>query len=453
MGRARPGALDAMARTKGRQLQIFDDLESNVRSYCRSWPTVFVRSHGSTLVDRDGREYTDFFAGAGALNYGHNHPVLKERLIRYLESDGVVHSLDMATAAKAELLETIDEVLLRPRELDFRVQFPGPTGTNAVEAALKLARKATGREGVIGFTNAFHGMTLGSLAVTGNSMKRRGAGVPLTNAATMPYDGFLGDGVDSIGILRRFLEDKGSGVGLPAAVILETVQAEGGINVASVEWLRGLVDLCHEHGVLVVVDEIQVGCGRTGAFFSFEEAGVEPDIVCLSKSVSGYGLPMSLVLFHRRYDVWEPGEHNGTFRGNNPAFVTASEALRTWWTNGRLTDEVARKAVLMRQGLVAIGDKHPGLFGDVRGRGMLQGLPCLVPETSALVTAAAFDLGLVVETAGPEDEVVKLLPPLVIDDAQLRHGLDLLAEAVNRVVDRAGAELLAASAAAQEVAS
>src|SRR5690606_37450934 len=294
------------------------------------------------------------------------------------------------------------------RELDYRVQFPGPTGTNAVEASLKLARKVTGRDSVISFTNAFHGMTLGSLAVTGNSMKRRGAGVPLTNAVAMPFDGFLGEGVDTIEFFRRYLEDNGSGVELPAAVILETVQAEGGINVASVEWLRDLVDVCREHGVLVVIDDIQVGCGRTCQFFSFEEADIEPDIVCLSKSLSGYGMPLSVVMFHRRYDVWEPGEHNGTFRGNNPAFVTASEALRTWWTTGKLTDDVVRKARIMRQRLDSIASAHPGLFSEVRGRGLLQGIACLAPETSALIGAAAFDLGLVIESAGPDGEVVKL---------------------------------------------
>jgi diaminobutyrate-2-oxoglutarate transaminase len=424
-------------------MEIFERLESTVRSYSRSWPTVFVTGQGARLVDHEGREYVDFFAGAGALNYGHNHPVLKRRLLQYLESDGIVHGLDTATAAKRELLEAIDEVLLRPRELDYRVQFTGPTGTNAVEAALKLARKVTGRDGVVGFTNAFHGMTLGSLAVTGNSMKRRGAGVALGNAVTMPYDGFLGPDVDSIDVFRRYLEGNGTGVEAPAAVILETVQAEGGINVASIDWLRELTDLCRSFGVLVIVDDIQVGCGRTGPFFSFEEANVEPDVVCLSKSISGYGLPMALTLFHPRYDVWEPGEHNGTFRGNNAAFVTAAEALRTRWTNGNLTLDVTRRAQLMRRRLDVIADNHSGLFSGVRGRGMLQGLACIDGATASGIAATAFRLGLVVETAGADGEVVKLLPPLLIDDDELEHGIDLLEQAVERTTDEAGAQLLA----------
>jgi diaminobutyrate-2-oxoglutarate transaminase len=424
-------------------MDVFERLESTVRSYSRSWPTVFATARGATLIDQEGREYLDFFAGAGALNYGHNHPVLKRRLLQYLEDDGVVHGLDTATTAKAELLETIDEVLLRPRELEYRVQFTGPTGTNAVEAALKLARKVTGRDGVIGFTNAFHGMTLGSLAVTGNSMKRRGAGVALGNAVTMPFDGFLGPDVDSIDVFRRYLDGNGTGIDAPAAVIIETVQAEGGVNVASAEWLRELTDLCRSYGVLVIVDDIQVGCGRTGQFFSFEEAGIEPDIVCLSKSISGYGLPMALVLFHPRYDVWEPGEHNGTFRGHNPAFVTATESLRTWWTNGKLTEDVTRRALIMRRRLERLATEHGGLFTEVRGRGMLQGLACVDGVTATEIADAAFRLGLVIETAGADSDVVKLLPPLVIDDSDLDRGIDILERAVEQITDDAGARLLA----------
>lgn len=426
-------------------MDTFERLESNVRSYCRSWPTVFVKGQGSTLTNREGREYLDFFAGAGALNYGHNNPILKARLLEYIESDGVMHGLDMATSAKAEFLETIDDVLLQPRGLDYRVMFPGPTGTNAVEAALKLARKVTGRDGVVGFTNAFHGMTLGSLSVTGNSMKRRGAGVALTNASAMPFDGFLGDEVDSIDFFRRYLEDNGSGVDLPAAVILETVQAEGGINVASKEWIRALTGLCREHGVLVIVDDIQVGCGRTGSFFSFDEFGIEPDIVCLSKSLSGYGLPLSLVMFHQRYDVFEPGEHNGTFRGNNAAFATASTALRTWWTTDELTNETNRKAAIVRTRLEAMTEKHPGLLSDVRGRGLLQGVGCFAVEAADLISTAAFERGLIIETAGPDGEVVKLLPSLLISDADLDRGLTILDESIDQVIDDEGTRLLEAA--------
>jgi diaminobutyrate-2-oxoglutarate transaminase len=422
-------------------MEIFDRLESEVRGYCRSWPTVFARAEGWTLTDESGREYLDFFAGAGALNYGHNHPVLIERLVEHLQAKGIVHGLDMATTTKREFLGRFEEVVLQPRGLEYKLQFPGPTGTNAVEAALKLARKVTGRTRVVGFTNAFHGMTLGSLAVTGNSMKRRGAGVPLTMADAMPYDGFLGDD-DSVAYLDALLADNGSGLDRPAAVILETVQAEGGINVASAGWLQRLAALCRTYDILLIVDDIQVGCGRTGPFFSWEQAGIEPDIVCLSKSLSGSGLPMALVLLRPELDVWEPGEHNGTFRGNNPAFATATAALEHFWTDGALADDVVRKADRLATGLRAILAEHDGLFDAHRGVGLIQGLVATTPDVASAVTSAAFERGLIIETAGPDDEVVKLLPPLVVDDAAIDQALAVLADSAGDVLDRLGDDLV-----------
>lgn len=415
---------------RGRSMNgsVFDLLESRVRSYSRRFPAVFERARGAVLVDTGGRRYLDFFSGAGALNYGHNEPHLKRRVIEYLEGDGIVHALDMATAAKAELLEGLQEVILAPRGLDYRIQFPGPTGTNAVEAALKLARKVTGRTTVVAFANGFHGMTLGSLAATGNRAKRSGAGLPLTGVVPMAYDGDLGSGIDSLEVLEFFLSDPGSGLDLPAAVIVETVQAEGGVKVAGLEWLRRLERLAHDHGALLILDDIQTGCGRTGPFFSFEPAGIRPDIVCLSKSLSGFGLPLALVLLRPELDVWEPGEHNGTFRGNNLAFVTATEALRFWRDDG-LSRAVEAKAAVVRERLhEALADS--GLPGEVRGRGLLQGLVLPADGTAGRVSAAAFERGLLVETAGPRDEVVKLLPPLVIPDDELAAGLDTLAGAL-----------------------
>lgn len=320
------------------------------------------------------------------------------------------------------------------------MQFPGPTGTNAVEAALKLARKVTGRERVVGFTNAFHGMTLGSLSVTGNSMKRRGAGVALTMTDAVPFDGFMGP-VNTLEYLEALVAGDGTGFDIPAAVILETVQAEGGVNVASPGWLQDLQALCRRHGILLIVDDIQVGCGRTGSFFSWEAAGLDPDIVCLSKSLSGSGLPLSLVLLKPEHDQWEPGEHNGTFRGNNAAFVTATAALRTFWRDDALHKETSRKADLIEGGLETIAAEHPGAFVDQRGLGMIQGLEVSDPRLSPMITRGAFERGLIIETAGPNDEVVKLLPPLVISDAELEQGLDILATSVADAVDRLGADL------------
>lgn len=417
-------------------MNTFETHESEVRGYIRSWPTVFSHASGWTLTDETGREYLDFFAGAGALNYGHNNPVVIEPLMDYLRSGGPLHSLDMATVAKRDFIETFVGTVLEPRGMSYKLQFPGPTGTNAVEASLKLARKVTGREGVISFTNAFHGMSLGSLAVTGNSMKRAGAGVPLANTVPMPYAGFLGEDSDSIDYLDRFLLGDGSGVETPAAVILETIQAEGGVNVASEPWLRRLFEVCRDHGILVIVDDIQVGCGRTGPFFSFERLGLQPDIICLSKSLSASGQPLSLVLLRPDLDLWEPGEHNGTFRGNNAAFITATAALRHFWTDTALTEAVAERSAQLEAGLTALMHRHQLLFEDVRGRGLIRGLGCSVPELASRISAAAFDVGLLIETAGPQNEVVKFLPPLIIDAAAIDDALSRLDHACDVVMDR-----------------
>ncbi|MBA4858745.1 diaminobutyrate--2-oxoglutarate transaminase [Nocardia farcinica] len=409
---------------------VFDQLESNVRGYCRSWPAVFDTARGCVLRDEQGREYLDFFAGAGALNYGHNNPVLKRALLDYLARDGVTHGLDMSTVAKRGLLEALRDLVLTPRGLDYKVQFPGPTGANAVEAALKLARKVTGRHAVLNFTNAFHGMSLGALSVTGNAAKRAGAGVPLPHATPMPYDGYLGDG-DGLAWMARMLDDPSSGLDRPAAVIVETVQGEGGVNVAGAAWLRALAELCRTRGILLIVDDVQMGCGRTGPFFSFEAAGITPDIVTLSKSISGYGLPLALVLFRPELDQWAPGEHNGTFRGNNHAFVTARVALEHYWSDDALERGTAAKAATTRAALERIAAAVPGL--GVRGRGLVQGLVFADASRAAKVCRAAFDRGLLVETSGSMDEVVKLIPPLTVAEDELAHGLELLGAAVEAV--------------------
>jgi len=424
--------------------EIFETLESEVRGYCRSFPCVFTRAKGSELWSEDGRRYIDFFAGAGALNYGHNPDALKRVLIDYLESDQITHGLDMHTAAKRSLLEELQRTVLSPRGLSYKVQFPGPTGTNAVEAALKLARKFTGRTGIASFTNAFHGMTLGSLAITGNQGKRAGAGLPVDPANVLPFDGYFGDGTDTLAHFEMLLTDGSSGFDVPAAVIVETVQAEGGVNVGSMTWLKKLRELTERHGILLIVDDIQVGCGRTGKFFSFEEAGIVPDIVCLSKSLSGYGLPLSLVLLKPELDVWAPGEHNGTFRGHNPAFVTATAALRQYWRDDRLSEQVERKGNLVAERLERLAERFPEHCGEVRGRGMIRGIVCEKGVATA-ASKAAFERGLLIETAGADDQVLKVLCPLTTPDDVLREGLDILDAAVAHAVQQIEHDVAAAA--------
>ncbi len=413
-------------------MSIFSKIESNVRSYCRSFPTVFTTATGATLVDERGRRYIDFLSGAGTLNYGHNNPRIKARLLEYLEQDGLVHGLDMATTAKRDFLETFDRAILQSRGLSYKVQFTGPTGTNAVEAALKIARNVTGRSNIVAFTNGFHGVTLGAVAATANAHYRNAAGLVPTGTSFVPYDGYLGD-LDTTEYLDRVLSDNSSGVDHPAAVIVETVQGEGGVNVASREWLRRLEAVCRRHDVLLIVDDIQAGCGRTGPFFSFEDAGIRPDLVTLSKSLSAYGLPFSIVLMRPDLDQWKPGEHNGTFRGHNLAFVTAKAAIDEYWRDDTLTREVRRKGAVVAGALDRLVAVAPELL-SARGRGLVHGLDCGTGELAAQACAAAFDRGLVIERSGADDQVIKCLCPLTIGDDELEDGLSILTESVRTAV-------------------
>lgn len=415
-------------------MRIIEQLESEVRGYVRSFPAVFDTAKGSLLYDEQGNEYIDFFAGAGTLNYGHNNPIISKALIKHIERDGIIHGLDKATVAKRAFLQKFYDTILSPRNLEYKVQFTGPTGTNSVETALKLARMIKRRSNIIAFTNGYHGLTMGSLAVTGNTFYRDESYGVRNNSAFMPYDGYFGPEVDTIKYLRRFLEDGSSGVDLPAAVILETVQAEGGINVASNEWLQQLERLCREFDILLIVDEIQVGNGRTGTFFSFERAGITPDMVTLSKSIGG-GLPLALLLMRPELDQWQPGEHTGTFRGNNLAFVAAAESL-SYWDNDDLSEAVKYKGEIMETELHAIAEKYPELNARVRGVGMIWGLEIPRNGFASELSKEAFANGMVIELAGAEDQVLKFLPSLTIEEAILRKGLAIIDQAIGDLLAR-----------------
>ncbi|MEU4219857.1 diaminobutyrate--2-oxoglutarate transaminase [Actinoplanes sp. NPDC026623] len=408
---------------------IFDELESNVRTYCRRFPAVFVKARGHTLWDQEGRPYIDFLAGAGALNYGHNHPAIKAALLDYLAADGPVHTMDLHTRAKADLLHRIEDVVLRPRDLAYRIQFTGPTGANAIEAALKVARRVTGRTNVVAFTNGFHGMSLGALALAGNLAKRAAAGLPLDRVTRLPYDGYLGPGVDTVHYLERMLDDPGAGIDPPAAIVLETVQGEGGLTVARPQWLRRVERSARDRGIVLIVDDIQAGCGRTGSFFSFEEAGLRPDIVCLAKSISGYGLPMALTLIRPDLDLLGPGEHSGTFRGHNLAFVTAAAAIDLW-SSPQFAADLDKRCLLLAERVRAL----TVLGGEARGRGMLRGVHFAEESFATAVSLAAFRRGLLLETSGTANQVVKIMPPLTIDDEALHRGMDILEESVREVI-------------------
>lgn len=414
-------------------MKIFEEIESEVQSYARAFPRVFNKAQGELLFDNDGNEYLDFLAGAGTLNYGHNNPLFKDILIQYIQDDGITHGLDMHTKAKGEFMQTFNEKILKPRNLDYVMQFTGPTGTNAVEAALKLARNITGRENIIAFTNGFHGVSLGALAATGNSHHRGAAGVSLSGTSRMPFDGYLGDDIDTTEYLEKVLSDSSSGIDKPAAVIVETVQGEGGINAASFDWLRNLDKVCKKHGVLLIIDDIQAGCGRTGTYFSFEEAGIYPDMVTLSKSLGGYGLPFALVLFKPELDQWKPGEHNGTFRGNNFAFVTAKAAIDHYWSDDAFSKEIMRKGDYVSERLESIVAQYGEGNFSTKGRGMFRGINCVNGELAGKITRICFKTGLIIETSGADDQIVKFFCPLIISDENLKKGIDIVEAAIKEV--------------------
>lgn len=408
---------------------IYTRRESAVRSYCRTFPNSFAKAKGSKLFDENGNTYIDFLAGCSSLNYGHNPEELKQALVDYIAADGIAHGLDMHSKAKAAFLTAFEDIILKPRKLDYRIMFPGPTGANAVEAALKIARKVTGRTNIIAFTNGFHGMTLGALAATGNSTKRRGAGLPLSGVTHEPFDGYYGPDIDTADLLDKRLSDPSSGLDAPAALLVETVQGEGGLNVASNAWLQKIAKIAKRHGALLIVDDIQAGCGRTGSFFSFEKSGITPDIVTLAKSLSGMGLPFAVTLMRPEIDKWKPGEHNGTFRGNNHAFVTAEKALQKFWKDNTFESEIEAKSALLLQRLRKITAAYK-IAKRVKGRGMMCGIEMADGDLASEICALCFENGLIIETSGSHDEVVKILCPLTISDADLHAGLNILSDAV-----------------------
>ena len=409
--------------------KVFEEYESEVRSYCRHFPTVFTKAKGAYFYDEDGNQYIDFFCGAGAVNYGHNNPEIKKKLIEYLENDGVMHALDMYTVPKREFIQTFEEKVLKPRGLNYKIQFPGPTGTNANEAALKLARKVKKRRNIFAFMGAFHGMTLGSLALTTDKSSRGGAGVPLENVTFIPAP-YMFPELDTIEYMQKLLDDDHSGIEKPAAVFLETIQAEGGIRVFEIAWLQRLRKFCDDNDILMIVDDVQVGCCRSGTFFSFERANIQPDIVTMSKSIGGYGLPLAITLFKPELDVWTPGEHNGTFRGNQLAFVAAKGGIEYMLANN-VESEVRRKGEIVREfitkEILPLDERL-----ELRGMGLIWGIEFekISAGLADKVIEKCFENGLIIEGAGRKNSVVKLMPPLVIEDETLIKGMEIIKKSV-----------------------
>ena len=410
--------------------EIFENYESEVRSYCRTFPEIFNYAKGSIIKNIEGKEYIDFFCGAGALNYGHNNDYIKEKVINYLMSDGIIHSLDMYTKAKEEFIECFEEKILKPRGLDYKIQFTGPTGTNAIEAALKLARKIKKRNNVFALMGCFHGMTLGALALTSDSGSRGGAGVSLENVTHVPAP-YMFKNLDVLEYIRTILTDDHSAIEKPAAIVIETIQAEGGVYIFSNEFLQGLRKLCDEFDILLIVDDIQVGCSRSGTFFSFERAGIVPDMVTLSKSIGGYGFPLALTLFKPELDIWKPGEHNGTFRGNQVALVAAKAAIELT-IKDNIEKEVRRKSKIIEDFLNK-NIKPISKEIEIRGIGFIWGIDVKEEKLSNKIVKECFKNGLILERAGRNNCVVKIMPALITDDEILLEGLKIIENAIKKV--------------------
>ncbi|MCX4696642.1 diaminobutyrate--2-oxoglutarate transaminase family protein [Streptomyces sp. NBC_01408] len=409
--------------------------ESAARTYARSLPVVPVRARGLTIEGADGRRYLDCLSGAGTLALGHNHPVVLEAIRGVLDSGAPLHVLDLATPVKDAFTTELFTNLPPALAADARIQFCGPAGTDAVEAALKLVRTATGRSGLLAFTGAYHGMTAGALDASGGATDVRVTRLPYPQDHHCPFGVGGTEGARlAAHWTENLLDDPKSGVTLPAGMIVEPVQGEGGVIPAPDGWLRRMREITAERGIPLIADEVQTGVGRTGAFWGVDHAGVVPDVMVLSKAIGG-SLPLAVIVYRSGLDVWAPGAHAGTFRGNQLA-MAAGTATLAFVRENRLAERAAVLGERMLAALRGLASAHP-CIGDVRGRGLMIGVELVDPDTgsaapdlAAAVRQECLDRGLIVELGGRHAAVVRLLPPLTLTDEQAAAVLDRLADSI-----------------------
>ncbi|MFF9570324.1 diaminobutyrate--2-oxoglutarate transaminase family protein [Streptomyces sp. NPDC014685] len=417
--------------------------ESAARTYARSLPIVPVRARGLTIEGADGRRYLDCLSGAGTLALGHNHPVVLEAIKKVLDSGAPLHVLDLATPVKDAFTTELFATLPKEFADDARIQFCGPAGTDAVEAAFKLVRGATGRSGLLAFTGAYHGMTAGALAASGGAEDVRVTRLPFPQDYRCPF-GIGGERGAEIAArwTENLLDDPKGGTPPSAGMILEPVQGEGGVNPAPDGWMRRMREITAARSVPLVVDEVQTGVGRTGAFWAIEHSGIVPDVMVLSKAIGG-SLPLAVIVYRSELDTWQPGAHAGTFRGNQLA-MAAGTATLAFVRENRLDERAATLGARMLAALRALAADHPTV-GDVRGRGLMLGLelvdpgaaapgdgpePPPAPVLAAAVQQECLHRGLIVELGGRHSSVVRLLPPLTLTDEQATAVVDRLADAL-----------------------
>ncbi|MBT0023948.1 pyridoxal phosphate-dependent class III aminotransferase [Vibrio alginolyticus] len=424
--------------------------ESEVRSYPRRLPIAIKQAFGCLVEDTRGQIFLDCLAGAGTLALGYNHPEINQALKEQLDSGLPYQTLDIATSAKTTFIQSVKSFL--PQELSENsvIQFCGPSGADAVEAAIKLAKQTTGRNTMFAFRGAYHGMTNGTMGMMGNlGTKARRTGL-MSDVHFMPFPynlrcpfGLGGDegAKASIRYIDRLLNDDESGIMKPAAIIVEPVQGEGGVVPAPAFWLRELRRICDEHGILLIFDEIQCGVGKTGYNFAFEESGIVPDILCLSKAIGG-GLPMSLLVINKQHDTWKPGEHTGTFRGNQLAMVSGAKALEIIQRDN-LVEHANIAGQYLCYGLESI-QKRVNCIAEVRGKGLMLGVEIKNPdgelnkfgepqadsELTLSIQRAALERGLIVEKGGREGAVIRFLPPLIISFEQIDFALRVFEDAI-----------------------
>ncbi|MDF0375309.1 MULTISPECIES: diaminobutyrate--2-oxoglutarate transaminase family protein [Streptomyces] len=421
--------------------------ESAARTYARSLPIVPVRARGMTIEGADGRRYLDCLSGAGTLALGHNHPVVLEAVRKVIDSGAPLHVLDLATPVKDAFTTELFSTLPREFADNARIQFCGPAGTDAVEAAFKLVRAATGRSELLAFTGAYHGMTAGALAASGGATDVRVTRLPFPHRYRCPFGAGGERGADIAARWTEYLlDDPKSGVPEPAAMILEPVQGEGGVNPAPDGWMRRMREITRERSIALIADEVQTGVGRTGTFWAVEHSGIVPDVMVLSKAIGG-SLPLAVIVYRSELDLWQPGAHAGTFRGNQLA-MAAGAATLAYVRENRLAERAGTLGARMLAALQALSADHPSI-GDVRGRGLMIGIELVDPEAGpptvtaengsapppdpALATAVQQEClrrGLIVELGGRHGAVVRLLPPLTLTDEQATAVVDRLADAL-----------------------
>lgn len=429
--------------------------ESNARSYSRRLPLVLKKASGVYVEDVEGRQFIDCLAGAGALVLGHNHPVITNVIQQLLTDEAPLLTLDINTPTRDQFVQDLFSIFPREFSEQAKIQFCGPTGTDAVEAALKLVRTATGRNTILSFQGAYHGMSQGALSLMGSHSPKEPLDALLNSGVHFlpyPYDyrcpfGLSGEqGVQAnLNYLENLLTDPESGVLLPAAVIVEVIQGEGGVIPADIKWLQGLREITKKAKVPLIVDEIQSGFARSGKMFAFEEAGIIPDVVVLSKALGG-GLPLAVMLYQDWLDTWQPGAHAGTFRGNQMA-MAAGSAVINYIKENDLANHAANMGQRLLEHFYTLQRVYPQL-GDVRGRGLMIGIELVDPngqpdklghspacgEFASLVQRESLKRGLIVELGGRYGSVARFLPPLIITAEQVDDVAEIFARAVAAAV-------------------